>query len=424
MKKRVLSILLLLALMLSASACASVFEAEYSYSAPYSDNVEEEEQASGTEVKNYTQLKNVLSTLVNTLSTQAELRFSNYDGSVSEDMAAACYEVKTQTPMGAYAVESLDYELSRIVSYYTAEVTVEYKRSREEVAQVVTINGISSLEGYLQRAVCSYERELTLKIYSSTVNEEYIGDVVSGVPLSEPLMVTSAPQTLVTAYPSEGINRIYEIVLDYGMDDETIRERSALLTEQVQLLCAPLEEESPGLLALQCARVISGLCQVLPSGPEVDSTAYGALVEHASDSLGMALAYMAMCRQLGLECLTVRGSLGTLGAESHYWNLLCLDGAYYHVDVSRMREAGEENVFLLSDEQAWGTYMWSYEDYPDCAGSLSYYDLVGRPEAETASGNAAGEEAAPETTPPQEEVPAEEENLTGDGDAEKIENNP
>ena len=109
MRKRALLVLTALSLMLSASACASVFAASHSYVTEYSDEIESIGDSSGTEIKNYSQLKNAISDMVNSGQTAGELSFSGYTGSVRDDMAAACYEIKTQTPMGAYAVDELNY---------------------------------------------------------------------------------------------------------------------------------------------------------------------------------------------------------------------------------------------------------------------------------------------------------------------------
>ena len=379
MNKKLMTGLLAAAVLFSCSACASVFEEEYEYSVPYSENSVEAENVSGADIKTYSQLKNAITAMVSELSAGGELRFNNYSGSVSDDMAAACYEIKTQTPMGAYAVDSLNYTLNRIVSYYTAEIHIEYKHSAEEVAAISSINGVSSLKSYLLDAVSEYADALTFRMYSAQVNEEYIRGIVDQAYLSDPLLITE-PSVRLYAYPNDGSNRIYEMYLDYRLEHSDIIEAKSLLTDTVDELCTGIDGERTGDKALSCARILSAYCAVVPAGKVCN--AYSALVERSSDSRGVAMAYAALCGKLGIDCRTVQGSMGTLGAETHYWNIIGIDGDYYHVDVSRFASDGESAAFLLSDEQAWGAYLWDSDEYPECSGELSYADFVAELPAE------------------------------------------
>lgn len=66
-------------------------------------------------------------------------------------------------------------------------------------------------------------------------------------------------------------------------------------------------------------------------------TAYGALVEGKAVCEGYAKAFQYLCYQAGLPCMMVTGSSlnpSTGNPESHAWNMVQIDGAYYHVDVT------------------------------------------------------------------------------------------
>lgn len=395
MIKRVAALGLALALILSASACSSLYEKEYTYSEPYTENGGAIDSGAGTEIRNYAQLKSVLSTMISKHSPGGELRFNNYEGSVSDDMAAASYEVRTQTPLGAYAVNSLEYEISRIVSYYTVQLSIDYLRTAEEIAQIKVINGISALKTYLQSVVKDYSPEILLMVYSSTVNADYISALLEDVFMTEESLVAAPQRLQVESYPNEGYNRIYKISLDYGHSRATLEHRTQELQEAAETAAAALEGEDAHRLALSAARYLSAGTAVLPHNQaEGFTTAYHALVEGRADSLGLALAYQALCRPLGIDCRVIKGSFGTMGAEVHYWNILGFDGDYYHMDVSRMADDGEENVLFLRDDVAWGRYMWAYEDYPDCAGPLSYADLFPATEGDEELTEEGGESSA------------------------------
>lgn len=410
MGRRVLLILTVLSLALTASACGSVFAADYSYVIEYSDEAEIPGGAFGAEVRNYVQLKNELTGLVNQGRASAELSFSGYTGSVRDDMAAVCYEIKTQTPMGAWAVEELAYDFSRIVSYYTAQISVSYKRSAQEMEDVVTLNGVSSLRNYVTDAVNAHSEKLVLRIFSSTVNEDYIKDIVSAAYFEDPLLSAGEPYALVNGYPAEGANRIYEIELDYGMDAGGLAELRGELSGRISDMCGEVKAQEPWKRAFELAQSLSGSFRAAESGDGASDTVSGALLEGRASSMGAALAYKAMCGELGIECVVVRGRLGTLGTQDHYWNIIGIDGDYYHVDISRLKSAGAERAFLLDDARAWGTYMWDSESYPECSGKLKYSELIKPPVRDRENDqpeNSPEPSETPEITPEPAEEPSE-----------------
>lgn len=378
--KRILLILTALALIFSASGCTSIFASSYSYVTEYSDGEESSGDLAGTEIKNYAQLKNAISEMVSSGQPGGELSFSGYTGSIRDDMAAVCYEAETQNPMGAYAVEELSYEISRIVSYYTAQISISYRRSIEEIRAVVMLNGVSSLKSYITEAVQEHSDKLVLRIFSSTVNEEYIKNIVSDAYLNDPLLSAREPRVGVTGYPSEGVNRIYEIVLDYGMDTQELSELRERLGRRISTICQSVTAQETWRRALELAQELSRSFRAADSGEGPSDTVSGALIDGRASSMGAALAYKVLCDELGLECVVVRGRLGTLGTEDHYWNIIGIDGDHYHVDVSRLESAGPESAFLLDDASAWGTYMWDSDSYPVCSGELDYSELTAPPE--------------------------------------------
>ena len=89
------------------------------------------------------------------------------------------------------------------------------------------------------------------------------------------------------------------------------------------------------------------------SNPYADvHSAYGALVNKKAQADGYAQAYQYIMRDLlGIPCLIVKNTAGTLA-----WNMVKIDGKYYHVDVAWSRNSSEPSAafgsyFLLTDEE-------------------------------------------------------------------------
>ena len=81
-----------------------------------------------------------------------------------------------------------------------------------------------------------------------------------------------------------------------------------------------------------------------------------------ADSEGVAFGYVELCRRLGLDCRIVYGQKDW---QDHCWNIVRIDGEYYHVDLF----AGMDNGFLKNDSAFWGSYRWAVNEYPKCNGS-------------------------------------------------------
>lgn len=146
--------MLALCMMLGLSACASLFTKEYYWAQSYSDQSQEysgEEQ----EIKTYSMLRSAVMRMVGNGEESASFRFGSYSGSLVDDLAAVCVEIKNETPLGAYAVEDISFDTSRIVSYYTADISIRYSVSVEEIAAVVVVSGLGEFGEHLRAAMAS-----------------------------------------------------------------------------------------------------------------------------------------------------------------------------------------------------------------------------------------------------------------------------
>ena len=402
---------LLLAGALLLSGCSGAFEKEYFYAAPFSYN-DPGGSGAATEIGNYSMLKSALIDLINNHEETAAFRFSRYNGSVADDVAAACLEVRTTNPLGAYAVDTLTCDTSRIVSYYTADIQVTYKKTAEEIRGIVGVSGAAELRERLLEAVTASAPRAVLRVYSAQVDEDYIASLIMGFHDEDPVTVVTMPAIGIASYPGEGINRIYDVSLDYAAAPEQLREMSSQVAARVEALTGELDAGTQPRLALDCA---NRLFELLTGGSGAyPDTAYGALVEGFAGSEGVALAYKALCDALGIECIVVRGNLGAMGADERCWNIIGLEGEYYHVDVSAFAWGNRSAAFLLDDAALWGIYLWDTEAYPACTGKLRYSDLVpviipALQTEETGEPEESEESETPEEPPPEEtEAPPEE----------------
>ncbi len=413
--KRILCAILAGVALLALSGCRSAFERDYYYEAPYSGDIGTRSDRA-VEIRNYSMLKTALTTMITNHTEKGEFRFSSYNGNLSEDLSAVCFEIKSEHPLGAYAVESLSYDTSYVVSYYVANIFISYKRTAEELNSIVYASTVADFDEAVCEAVDSAAPKLVIRCFSPGVNEPYIHRLVQQYYYNNPVAVLTEPEVEVTSYPADGANSIYNIQYRYDMDLQRRETMSQALAEKVKAAAEELTEAEAPQLALEAAVRLSERCAGgRPSAAYAD-TAYGAMMYGNADSKGLALAYRALCAELGVECIVVEGAFGTMGTESHFWNIIELGGDHYHVDVSAM-DADPAGAFLQSDDALWGRYIWETPDYPVCAGPLNYKEVAGLPEEddepeeppEPGKNEPSEEPPGPQETEPPEETPGPQE---------------
>jgi transglutaminase-like putative cysteine protease len=92
------------------------------------------------------------------------------------------------------------------------------------------------------------------------------------------------------------------------------------------------------------------------------SSVYNVLCLGSGNSEGFAMSYVLLCRQSGITCQLVQG---TLNGVPHDWNIITLNGQSWHMDLT----LGDEDGARYTDAEmtAMG-YQWSQDDYPVCTG--------------------------------------------------------
>lgn len=409
MRQRAAAFLLALVLLACCAGCA-MFEKEYRYAEPFVGSLDGN-TGDATEVRNYNMLKAAILDMINSRQETAEFRFSNYNGAVSDDLAAVSLEIKSQNPLGAYAVDTLSYDTSRIVSYYIAEVNISYKRSAEQIKSIRSVNSVNELKTYLHDEILMKSLPVaTIRPYVSKMDAAALEKLLERICLEDPVGIPLPVTEQIEGFPKEGSSSIFEIRLSYKLPATVRSSLSQQISGQIRQMTEEALPQRPEQQALVLAeRLSESLTE--PLG-EYSGTAYGALVHHGADSRGIALAYSALCRASGIECTVVKGSIGAMGTEEHYWNIIGIDDAYYHVDVSQFIFA-PGYAFLISDDDLWGTYIWNTEDYPVCDGALHYADVAPQPEREEApkdekppvSGEEAPQPGETEQPAPPEQTP-------------------
>ena len=392
MKRRLPALLLAVCTLLLAG-CGNLFDQEYvsvtDYEPPAQESAAEDEDI--ITVRNVAELQQALTDLLNSGAEDGRIVFdAAYSGDVNADLASVCWLVRTQDALFAYCVESISYDVSKLVNHYEVRITIRYTEAdRDSIVRLQLTNG---LEAKLRDAIAQGDGRLVVLIGRSSLSAEDVENLASRVYRENPIAQPREPRVAVNMLSGTGMQRLYEINFNYSMSAEELQARRDALAALEPFAGETDLPDDPALRALYACRILLQSCSFSETG---QNDIYAALILGEANSEGMALAYVELCRRLEIPCQIVYGQRDW---RSRCWNIIQLDGANYHVDVAACAENGMEGGFLLPDETMWGRYRWDISSYPPCRGRLSYEALIPvLPEAEVLPGE--GENEAPDEEP-------------------------
>ncbi|NCE63526.1 transglutaminase domain-containing protein [Pseudoflavonifractor sp. 524-17] len=350
---------LLLAVLLGLSGCASMLERDSIVVTAHPEHPITDD-SSVLLAENYQDLVNDVLYFVRQGTEVGSIRLTNYPQGrdVGADLSNACLEVARDAPLGAYAVEVIEHDYTRVVQDYEATIRITYRRSLEQMQGMKNVIGSSAIRRVLQEQLSRFSPEAVLQVAYFTEDENYIASLIRQAYYDTPAAALGMPQYTITLYPDAGRERIVEIQLTYPEPADTLRSKRQQLIQRVEVLRSSFH----GLTGQDAALAICGLlrqCVQGNPGQEEGASAYHVLLEGQGDSEGMALAFRLLCQSEGLDAWVVQG---VRDGSVHFWNVFALgDGQYRHVDAS----SGDALLLTDSELEALG-YSWDRDAVFPC----------------------------------------------------------
>lgn len=115
--------------------------------------------------------------------------------------------------------------------------------------------------------------------------------------------------------------------------------------------------------------------------PDESYEAYGCLVLGKTVCEGYSKAMKLLCDLSGIECMIVTGRSLDSTVENHAWNIVKIDGSYYHIDVTKDDPVSGNGDDILAyyyfnqpDSQMKKVLKWDTSLYPRCNSTkYNYY---------------------------------------------------
>ena len=359
-KYRFLAAVLSISIMLSG--CASLLNRDFTSITPHNTTpAADGGDPSIIRAENYQGLVNALVYFVSSGMEEGSIHIYNTWDSMESDLETACLEVVQEDPLGAYSVDHIKCALSPVVTYYEADISINYRRTREQVTSIATATGTTAIRSELQQALSSFALERVLRISYFDGDEDYIRTLCREAYLTTPGTALDMPELTISVYPETGRQRIVEIILTYHLDKQELTRRQEELALAQEQLLSTLTATQINAQLLETAHTLLSRCKYLSDG---GSTAYHALTEGTADTLGLSLAMALLCQKRGLEYEIVEGTLNDL---PHCWIAVFSESGWRHLDLTHFTNT--EDSFRTDQELDALGYSWNRDTAPICGPS-------------------------------------------------------
>lgn len=347
---------LCLAVCLLLCGCANMFDGSYVSVTPHKGQINRPISQTAY-AQNYGQLLQVLQNIVHSGTTESLISVSSYyETELDMDVERAVQMILAEDPIAAYAVKEMTYEIGFSQSRPAVVVMVSYIHDRAEIQKIQTIQQPEDAKAIIGAEMSRYSTGVVL--YGNEIGGLDYAQWVEDYGSANPETVMEIPEVTVNLYPETGAEQVVELKFHYQNSREVIRE----MQEKVEPIftAAALHASGGHDDRAKYTRLYALLMESFESYTlETSITpAYSLLLYGVGDSKAFADVYSAMCRKLGLECITVSGT--RMGAAWH-WNIVKVGGVYYHLDLLASHGGGAFR--LLTDDQMSG-YVWDYSAHP------------------------------------------------------------
>ncbi len=354
--KRMMGLVLLACLLFNG--CASVFDGHYVSVTPY-ENQGSEDMDKAVAAADFEELCTALRTMTHNGVESGVISVARYDQNlISQEVPRAIAQVRAEDPITAYAVEQIEFEVGANAGQPAVAVQISYVHDRTQIRKIRSVETMGQAQNRIALELASYSAGVVLQVeqYEETDLAQWAEDYAD----LYPELVMECPEVTVDIYPESGESRVVELKFSYqnGRDDlRTMQSHVSPIFAASELYVggdgAPREKFSQ-LYAFLMERFENYTVETSLT------PAYSLLIHGVGDAEAFASVYAAMCRQAGLECMSVGG---TRNGSAWYWNIVRDGDRYYHVDLLQCSANG---TFRECADGEMGGYVWDYSAYPVC----------------------------------------------------------
>ena len=361
--KRFFALSLTVVLLCGLTACRSsdyLSVQEHQDPFSYKETTVEDTQEQELRVSDYYSLRTALISLMTQGEEHAQVYLDGYSGNADNDLKRVVSYLTESDPVGAYAIDYINYERQRTPGSNAVLFDVVYRRSANEIAAIRSVRGNEQANSVLYTALEEFAPSVTLQISGYT--EEDFAQTVREYCLYHPEKTVPCSDLSVSVYPQSGNVRVVEFHFSYDLSREDLRIRTG---DTATALSSAYNYIRYGQSAEDCLKLtLSYLIGRFPYKESEDASVYSLLCEGVSDSTAFSSVLAYLCRNAKIPCFVVEG---TKQGIPYCWTVLQIDGVWYHLDLARNVLEENRTLLLMTDSEMLG-YDWDSEKYPVCDG--------------------------------------------------------
>ena len=319
-------------------------------------------------VSNYYALQSAVLSMIGAGQELSTLPVGNYEGSLEEDLSRITQEITTENPLGCFAVSSIVFDQTKMLTYEELSITIQYKRTPEEIAAVREAPSQQEFERRLTELLSGYGTEAYFSVSALEDGEEDLYDRVLRCFYGAADTAYGLKSVSLATYPKTGPKRIVEVKLEWTDSRETLLEQGQQAQERAREICTEFNGKSD-FERLDFVQKYLGdhvryddkaMRVVTETGGRQSRTstytAYGALVERTAAQSGLAHGAKLLLDELGVPSTLIAGQNGGI---SYVWLLVQSEGVWYHYDPT-----GDHGL-MSTEECKQNGYTWNEQVYAD-----------------------------------------------------------
>lgn len=341
---RRLTLMLLLLCLLTLSGCV-----HNSYLTITPHNNRHSEKSDAITVRSYAQMRSNLVQQVDQHAAQVSMVTDSYSGDVEQDVQKVLNYIQNSYPLGAYAIDTVSYEIAQVASFYQIQLQLTYTHTAWEMSQITQVR-MENLSRKIGEAIAAGRGKQTLIVAAYTPVD--FTELCWQYLLENPANALLMPSVSCQIWPDSGTVRVVELRYTYPATAQQLREYrtevTAALADAAQYNGLPETQRVAQLYAFMQTRYTGW--QEAPT----DTPAYSVLCQGTGDAASFAAVFRLLCQQVGLDCTLVQGEKN---GAAYTWNLLQVDGIYYHVDVWSALRNGRPELPLWTDDMLQGYHL-------------------------------------------------------------------
>jgi len=378
----------------TSAGCANLLEDSYVMISPLQTTPYVRPPVEVITVSDYSEFVAVLIKLITGYESEIQILYYSHEGEdVHAEIERARDEVLSTHPIGAFAVSSIEVDAARIVTHYEVDISIEYKRTKEQMDSIINITGERTLMTQLLNKMSLYVEEAVFRT-NLQITDEDISEFVRETYYQNPHRIVMLPFITVEKFPEEGSDRIYVIQFGYTESPSMLLQFGELLERYIErnaeIAVGDTESELIYSLVVSLMESTSfdeGAARTIHAhgAQNLAATAFGALIRGSAVGEGFAMAFKALADKLGFDCQVV---LGYYDDMVHAWNIISLYDDYYHIDVAMCVVNDIETAFLKTDADFEEMmYTWDRVNTVKCEGELTLEDILDHTDPENLNGD-------------------------------------